>query len=1849
MINSTSNIPFSFLRLLLVLLVQCVLLPESIAQATYGTLYSTDTVTVSANRAGSGSILPLPRFAPEKYTLAQEAIRLTFDLGDYHPVGDLAFSGTAVVKVKAHGYNRTVTQLGTFTLTISKVKNRDIRIITTARPLAWGTVRPQYEFLEFVLQSLTISNSVKPYAHVQACVTANVKADQSARIIQHVNPVSNSPYRYQYHPYVTFSWNSQTDSSEVSPAQYELQVLKLESNLRYKSQPCTLTNSKQVYVYAPSGQLDWTKASKFRVENGASRKSVLLTEGKGFYTWRVRALGNAASDNYSDESAHSAWFDGTLHYYERCYYDTSLKLVEMSSAVSSQRLPLFYFFDPDSLHNRNLTRVQPGNNRDKDVVQYANGLGQVKQTQTYLWSDKINLTAFLRYDKSGRQVVETAPLPEVVPEGYPGFRRTGVVAEGGGTNRLFNNKDFDEGTTIKTPLPIKTNRTPWAYYGDTSNVASFQGYPYKRTVFEPGPGGRPKEVSGMGKRFTLGANSDGKGNTTRYFYSTASQAELDSLFGSVAPKADQILKEIVIDADSVTTISYKDPSGKVLATNLGFYEGNTLLPPDTGSGSVSVNIIKNKGANGLITAHKKLAYESPTGLSIKYNFRCQSFDVGCFSINVDRKYRLRFRVTKTDAKPYPTDSYNDPLKLGTTKWTKLDARTLVSAETIVDCQTTHAVDLDRLFLADGSYLVEKTLEPIIAPDVSIKEATALVDKQTLPMMNLISKLTDSIGCGYTYEQFLDSLHSIADSVNTVAGASYCRLDGDTSYCKQRLARLDHHFFPDSTETFFTRDHRIIFLPDNTAPTAVLFISGCCTINAPLDISKSNFCVPPRFRDTLVHNADGSFDQVHAGVAGDGKYYVNPYVQRTPSATEMLPDFEGYAYEFYWNCIDPSVIAQHYSDSALTAEGKLTEINYALEYVYHKNTQDLNRIRAIYDKILRPAMKGWEKAGTFNLMVNHMLRDTISCDGIQKQFRKADDGALARAEGKLIVDRFVVHESPSPTASPCGTSSEPCPVKIPILGYAEVADTLRRGCDAYQCADLFKCWQGQLQIWKDQCGTCTSEVPTGASLFGTGGTDSDEDDGAISPEPGSQGKSGRVNASKGIDREQVNGNKQPHDKHADENVKIVIKGFFNKIFFGRRKKRKVMKKISEMVRNAQGGKKQPSSPKLPDGLTQASAEVCSTCVATDCAGPECDNCVECYDNSEPTEDGESSPAPTVRLHLVDGFLNCAGRKFARIITNDSPAEKLPFSVDLDVAYNYTTWPRTAKFDTLAVMTIPGASAQHGVFNTYSGVDRGYRPASNWTTQIVLKDTVDVFPYIKDPVFAYKYFEYSTDLFPEVEIHTCFRDPNMCREVDGSGNYVLNPDGSFKYINCFKDVVTSDTLTQYCEDEKRYVCLSTRKDWSCGQRLSFYMALKQHVSVNSDSVDWTGYRSLRADHFVSNGTFFPNAYPIYVQPNTYVSGQSISYRYMWVPWENPNALDTIIRPYEYVYPGRTASSSTPSPTVPSSLGKSYYTYAKDGFVVGGHRLQTRAELEIQAINEQAERSCRDRYPNIRQRISDFFVEHHFKIGTCVTGCDSVITVEDIDSLANVVVNLCIDRGVVRTFFIDTTQGCRSIYTPYRYPGNFNKKGEAINMPTLYLGVSNAADPSDSSACGCKYQNERYARMWEGYDWPARWDTSSRQNHPPQFIEAFDFGGYLIAGGISLSARRLETTVRGTSIPILRCYSKANFTYREQARNAEVRANMPQIFAASIDSVQVDDISCVSPNPPATCDGCVEGQANTSLKDLAGAEVQSAPTAVGSNPNHVPSNPKPSEYVRFSAIIPGESGVKTQIKSKKTMVKP
>jgi hypothetical protein len=501
------------------------------------------------------------------------------------------------------------------------------------------------DVMNYIVNNLQLKIEYKPQflIDVRETETSEALAPEISRLDEGLE-ISN---RLQ-----TFKWNS--TATKEFPG-YEFELLRL-----YNLDEATSVDSKVIKT-----SVNWSRALRIQLPSDQKFLTIAVTEGSGFYIWRVRPIGTFYEGGITDSRNYGAWSEAPEDTPEG-------ELIDVSTAFASLYECIFYLNDPENDMNWIYSRVFTENNRLSESMVYANGLNQVKQSQTYLSSKDTTLITQSLTDYSGRPSMQTLPVPVA---GKLGDYKESLVTS---QNELYTAKQFDGSDTYKNPQTIDSSGY-FEYYSDANTdlyIPTAEGYSFSRTIYENSPLGRMQEQSGPGKVHAIGRQTDGMGRTTRVIYTKPSDEELIRIFGDEALPAKAVLKTITIDANNTASVSYTSTSGNVIATCL-IYTGEDDASLDNIDGyedlitePITEKIEKNfKTINGFVS-DRRIVLSVPSKIKIKYNLPTGSASFGCTRIEADCEYIVSFTMRKigTDSIWKSGDIFLSALSVTDTTW-----------------------------------------------------------------------------------------------------------------------------------------------------------------------------------------------------------------------------------------------------------------------------------------------------------------------------------------------------------------------------------------------------------------------------------------------------------------------------------------------------------------------------------------------------------------------------------------------------------------------------------------------------------------------------------------------------------------------------------------------------------------------------------------------------------------------------------------------------------------------------------------------------------------------------------------------------------------------------------------------------------------------------------------------------------------------------------------------------------------------------------------------------------------------------------------------------------------------------
>lgn len=478
---------------------------------------------------------------------------------------------------------------------------------------------------------------------------------------------------------------------------YEIQVLKL-----YNTEQDNPTSQEDVKT-----TIDWSKALSVTVpyykvaqSNGTTfRYDLTLSEGTGYYTWRVRPIGSFYEGGQAHSDNWGVWDKGSANHGDQVDFDHSYNTYTTGYASH-----YFYFIDQDEQKDINYiyNRVFTEEGKTHEGISYADRLLKTRQTQSYLPSNPThkNVVSQSLSDHVGRAALNTLPVPTNSDLGY----QEKFIQNAGGN--LYVVENFDNDTKLENPDTIKQVGTAFSYYSDgnvhNKYVPDAEGYAFSRSLYAKDGLGYVEKQSGVGKTHMVGSTADGRGRvTTKSYASDATKAELIRIFGDNAPHLSSITKEITIDPNGTKSIAYSSKTGQVIATCLAYNSDENLLDSLDSEGTpLSIKDLMQLGTHtseGFVSS-KRLVFTDSTTLAINYIPKTCGGVLICGQ-SIDCNYEVSFYVSNIDS---PTVYLLDTTRT-----------------TLALCQTS-GIGFD-LNLPAGDYIVKKVIEPI---DNGVSDAIA---------------------------------------------------------------------------------------------------------------------------------------------------------------------------------------------------------------------------------------------------------------------------------------------------------------------------------------------------------------------------------------------------------------------------------------------------------------------------------------------------------------------------------------------------------------------------------------------------------------------------------------------------------------------------------------------------------------------------------------------------------------------------------------------------------------------------------------------------------------------------------------------------------------------------------------------------------------------------------------------------------------------------------------------------------------------------------------------------------------------------------------------------------------------
>lgn len=566
----------------------------------------------------------------EQYSFGEEDFELTLDLNLSHTNPFTGISANSTTDV----------------LTLTADKPEQIIALNLAVPndLELDTIIDTLGGLLYQLAidpSTTLNSSFDPISklRIQLCYEIEYKVTVEQYQLDKLNPTQLG---------MSKRYNLAWVSPNILFSNYEIQVLRL-----YNTEQNNPTSQEDVKT-----TIDWSKALSVTVpyykvaqSNGTTfRYDLTLSEGTGYYTWRVRPIGSYYEGGQAHSGNWGEWDNGSANDGDQVDFEHSYDPYTTNYASH-----YFYFIDQDEQKDINYiyNRVFTEEGKTHEGINYADRLLKTRQTQSYLPSNSQNKNVVSQSlsDHVGRTALNTLPVPTDSDLGY----QEKFIQDAGGN--LYVAENFDSDAKLENPDTIKQVGTAFSYYSngnlDNKYVPNAEGYAFSRSLYSTDGLGYIKKQSGVGKTHMVGSTTDGRGRvTTKSYASDATEAELIRIFGDNAPHVSSITKEITIDPNGTKSVAYSSKTGQVIATCLAYNSDENLLDSLDSEGTpLSIKDLMQLGTHtseGFVSS-KRLVFTDSTTLAINYIPKTCGGVVICGQPPINCNYEISFYVSNIES------------------------------------------------------------------------------------------------------------------------------------------------------------------------------------------------------------------------------------------------------------------------------------------------------------------------------------------------------------------------------------------------------------------------------------------------------------------------------------------------------------------------------------------------------------------------------------------------------------------------------------------------------------------------------------------------------------------------------------------------------------------------------------------------------------------------------------------------------------------------------------------------------------------------------------------------------------------------------------------------------------------------------------------------------------------------------------------------------------------------------------------------------------------------------------------------------------------------------------------------
>lgn len=526
-------------------------------------------------------------------------------------------------------------------------------------------------------------------------------------------------------------------------------------------------------------------------------------------------------------------------------------------------------------HQRNLnwqsTVVFSEEGKRKAVVQYYDGSLRNRQTITKDNTTNTTIVTESFYDNQGRPVIQVMPAP-TLNNAIKYSRNFNIALNGTEYDKdNYDHLNSPEEFLTASAKPMSAQSGANRYYS-TSNpekdsgvnrfIPDAEGYAFAETEYTQDNTGRISRLSSLGPVYKLGSNHE-----TRYFYASATQEELDALFGTEVGNERHYFKNMVQDANGQFSVAYLDMHGRTIATALaGSPDSADLADLPTNTNIAAIDTLSRAGSNVVkeLTLESKQSKLVPVGGPYQFKYSLtppvlQKKDCDNNSICYTGLYDLEITITD--------DAFNQ--RLGGQPFKRI-VRNFTPENIVANCDAPEPFLVNfTVNLPRGSYEITKRLTLNKQGMDFYRDNVFMNENQCTTLEQFIQQQRDlqiSVNCIPTCQSCKDSLGTWSTFRNSymlragIAVADSATYRGEAWTAYQAASDACMALCDESTDI---DDIRAAMLLDVTAPSGQY-----ANPDDSLDIysifhQKNVQTLPPYKRDTVTYlNEAGNPDLVY---------------------------------------------------------------------------------------------------------------------------------------------------------------------------------------------------------------------------------------------------------------------------------------------------------------------------------------------------------------------------------------------------------------------------------------------------------------------------------------------------------------------------------------------------------------------------------------------------------------------------------------------------------------------------------------------------------------------------------------------------------------------------------------------------------------------------------------------------------------------------------------------------------------------------------------------------------------------------------------------------------------------------